>query len=109
MVNAQEYINNNFSKHVTEISAVGKNLEGDLDLSGYPNLARVDIGHNPELISLKLRSSSKIVRMSIYETGITDFSFLVDTPNISSNADEDLCLPHIDRHKRFRLSGWPSS
>src|SRR5437660_8553092 len=102
MVNAQEYINNNFPKHVDKINAIGKNLEGDLDLSGYLNLTHVDIGDNPNLRSLKLCSLSKIVRMSIYETGISDFSFLADMPNVSPNINEDLCLPHIDRLKRFR-------
>jgi len=46
MVNAQQYIENNFTKHVSEISAVGKDLEGYLDLSEYPNLIKVDIGFN---------------------------------------------------------------
>lgn len=88
MVNAQQYIENNFNKQVSEINAIEKNLEGHLDLSAYPNLIRVDIGKNPELQSLKLAPLSNIGWMSIYGTKITDFSFFANTPNL-----QDCCLP----------------
>nr|CAG8598771.1 3064_t:CDS:1 [Entrophospora candida]CAG8639095.1 15706_t:CDS:1 [Entrophospora candida] len=82
MVNAQQYIENNFPKRVSEIIAINKNLEGHLDLSEYPNLTRVDIGINSRLISLKLPLLSEITQVSICDTGITDFSFLINLPNI---------------------------
>src|SRR5687768_17462895 len=88
MVYAQEYIINNFPKHVTEISAIGKDLEGDLDLSEYPNLNKVDIGINRQLRSLRLARSNKITWISIYDTGINKFSFLDNMPNF-----RNICLP----------------
>ncbi|GES95667.1 hypothetical protein GLOIN_2v1474482 [Rhizophagus clarus] len=88
MVNAQEYINQNFPKYVQEIVAINKNLEGDLDLSDYPNLTHVDVGLNSQLRSLKLDSSNRINYMSIYNTGINNFSFLSELPNVQS-----ICLP----------------
>ena len=75
MVNAQEYIENHFPKHVREIDAVERNLEGDLDLSEYPNLYKVDIGSNSQLRSLRLACSNQITFMSIYGTSINDISF----------------------------------
>src|SRR5437762_1216049 len=81
MVNAQKYIENNFPKHVNEIITIEKNL-GDLDLSEYPNLYKVDIGSNSQLRSLRLACSNQITFMSIYGTSINDISFLADMPNI---------------------------
>ncbi|CAG8563385.1 22687_t:CDS:2, partial [Racocetra persica] len=49
MVNAQEYVENNFDKNVSQIGVISKNLEGDLDLSKYPNLTLVAVGNNPLL------------------------------------------------------------
>ncbi|GBC07825.1 hypothetical protein RclHR1_07710009 [Rhizophagus clarus] len=88
MVNAQEYIKQNFPKHAQEIVAVSKNLEGDLDLSDYPNLTKVDIGINSQLRSLKLASSNRITWMSLYNTNINNFSFVAELPNIQT-----ICLP----------------
>ncbi|CAG8679903.1 14512_t:CDS:1 [Racocetra fulgida] len=82
MVNAQEYVEKNFDKNASQIIAIDKNLEGDLDLSKYPNLTLVDIGHNPLLQSLKLAPLTKISDMSTYGTGITNFSFYGSTPDI---------------------------
>ncbi|GBC07827.1 hypothetical protein RclHR1_07710011 [Rhizophagus clarus] len=93
MVNAQEYINQNFPKHVQEIVAINKNLEGDLDLSDYPNLTNVDIGNNSQLRSLKLASSTRITWMSLYNTGINNLSFLAELPNIQT-----ISLPRIGEH-----------
>lgn len=56
MVNAQQYIENNFPKHVDKIIATNRNLEGPLDLSEWPNLTEVRLGINPNLTSLNFRS-----------------------------------------------------
>ncbi|CAG8592880.1 15878_t:CDS:1 [Funneliformis caledonium] len=88
MVNAQEYIERNFPKNVKEISAISSQLEGHLDLSEYPNLTIVDLGCNSRLTSLQLSNSSGIKYISIFDTGIYNFSFLAYTPNIHS-----ICLP----------------
>jgi hypothetical protein len=60
MVNAQQYIENNFPKYVNEINAVDKGLEGHLDLTEYPNLNIVNIGINSRLTSLKLVPANRI-------------------------------------------------
>ncbi|CAG8626757.1 4461_t:CDS:1 [Funneliformis mosseae] len=88
MVNAQEYIEGNFPKNVKIISAISSQLEGHLDLSEYSNLTSVDIGCNFRLTSLQLAQSTGITFISIYETGIDNFSFLAYTPNIHA-----ICLP----------------
>ncbi|CAG8578764.1 17892_t:CDS:1 [Funneliformis caledonium] len=88
MVNAQEYIESNFPKNVKIISAISCQLEGHLDLSEYPNLTSVDIGCNSRLTSLQLAQSTGITFISIFETGIDNFSFLAYTPNIHA-----ICLP----------------
>ncbi|CAG8585008.1 15342_t:CDS:1 [Funneliformis caledonium] len=82
MVNAQEYIEQIFPKHFNEIRAVEKHLEGHLDLSDYPNLTIVDIGHNSQLTSLKLAHSNRITWMSLLGTNIDNFSCLAGTPNL---------------------------
>ncbi|CAI2189514.1 3656_t:CDS:2 [Funneliformis geosporum] len=84
MVNAQEYIENNFPKDVIEVNAANKDLEGHLDLSKYPNLTKVNIGINNQLTGLKLAHSNQIVWMSIYGTRIDDFSFLACMLNIQT-------------------------
>src|SRR5947207_1566675 len=88
MVKAQEYIEKNFPKHVNEIITIEKNLEGNLDLSEYPNLHKVDIGGNPQLRYLRLARSNQITFMSVGGTSINDFSFLADMPNVQT-----FCLP----------------
>lgn len=60
MVNAQKYIESNFSKDFREIIAIGKNLEGSLDLSKYTNLTKLDIGGNLQLTGLELAPSNVI-------------------------------------------------
>ncbi|CAG8699876.1 1676_t:CDS:2, partial [Funneliformis mosseae] len=82
------YIERNFPKNVKEISAISSQLEGHLNLSEYPNLTIVDLGCNSRLTSLQLSHSSGITHISIFDTGIYNFSFLAYTPNIHS-----ICLP----------------
>jgi hypothetical protein len=56
MVNAQEYINQTY--HLQERSSTenldlsNKNLEGEVDLSDFTNLRKVNISHNPSLKSI---------------------------------------------------------
>ncbi len=83
MVNAQQYIENNFPKHVSEIIAREKGLEGHLDLSAYPNLKFITFYNNSKLTSLKLGYSPHLVDLSVARTNITDFSFFLNTPNIN--------------------------
>ncbi|CAJ0835632.1 13654_t:CDS:1, partial [Entrophospora sp. SA101] len=90
MVNAQQEIERRFPKNVNGIYLVNVNLEGDLDLSEYTNLSEtVDIGSNmPRLRSIKIPPFSQITWMSIFGTGINDFSFLVNLPYIKG-----FCFP----------------
>src|SRR5436305_1403181 len=83
MVNTQQYIENNFPKHVSEIIARNKNLEGDLDLTEYTNLRFVTFMNSSRLTSLKLPYSPQLdQQLSIAGTGITDFSSLLNLPNV---------------------------
>ncbi|CAG8476024.1 2556_t:CDS:1 [Cetraspora pellucida] len=105
MVNAQEYVEKNFDKSVSTISAINKNLEGDIDLSEYPNLTVVDFGHNSVLTSLKLAPLTKITYISTFDTGIIDFSFYSSTPdlrhcclnNIGNTDQNNLLLAQVIR------------
>ncbi|CAI2164939.1 18852_t:CDS:2 [Funneliformis geosporum] len=56
----------------------------DLDLSEYPNLTKIDLGHNSRLTSLKLAHSNRITCISLFDTGIDNFSFMADTPYIQT-------------------------
>ncbi|CAG8677132.1 3516_t:CDS:1 [Dentiscutata erythropus] len=84
MVNAQQYIESSFPKHIYRIFAIGKNLEGHLDLSEYPNLVEVRLGNNPLLTSLSLGPSPRpyLTAIGFRGSGITNFSFLANLPNI---------------------------
>ena len=50
MVNAQEWLNKNYPpairKEITELNSSYKKLEGNLDLTGFTNLERLDCSHN---------------------------------------------------------------
>ena len=59
MVNAQEYIEKNFDKETTKIHVPEKNLEGKLDLSGYPHLEHLFIDSNP-ITELDLTNNKKL-------------------------------------------------
>ncbi|CAI2168658.1 18851_t:CDS:2 [Funneliformis geosporum] len=88
MVKAQEFIERKFYKHVNEIISLKDDLEGHLDLSEYPNLTKIDFGYNSRLTSLKLTHSNRITWMSLPDTGIDNFNFMAETPNIHT-----ICLP----------------
>ncbi|CAG8771613.1 13482_t:CDS:1 [Dentiscutata erythropus] len=84
MVNTQEYVDKNFDKSVSDIIVIGKDMEGDLDLTDYSNLITVDLGNNPHIRSLKLAPSTRIRYISTYNTGITEFSFYTSTPDLEN-------------------------
>src|SRR4051812_15083177 len=88
MVKAQEFIERKFHKHVNEIISLTDDLEKHLDLSEYPNLTKIDFGYNSRLTSLKLAHSNRITWMSLPDTGIDNFNFMAETPNIQT-----ICLP----------------
>jgi len=55
--NAQEYLENNFpDKKTKKIFIINKNLEGDLNLSSYPNLEIMALSHNKK-VNLKPNNS----------------------------------------------------
>ena len=95
MVNAQEYIEKNFPKDASEINARDKNLEGELDLSEYPNLKFITFLNSDKLTGLKLGYSPHLSTVGITNTGITDFSFLFNAPNVNT-----LHLPKRDSNLR---------
>src|SRR4051794_36241964 len=84
MVNAQEYVEKIFPKHVREINARDKDLEGHLDLSEYPNLGFISFLNSHKLTSIKLGYSPQLSTISVTNTGITDFSFLFNAPNVKT-------------------------
>ncbi|RIA84282.1 hypothetical protein C1645_422525 [Glomus cerebriforme] len=83
MVNAQQYIEQNYHKNFTEIIAREKDLGGHLDLSSYHNLKLINFSKNPKLTNLKLGYSPFLIVLSVVCTGIIDFSFLLNTPKVN--------------------------
>lgn len=63
MINAQEYIDNNFPKqerlNIIDLEINQKNLEGHLDLRDFVNLKKLDCSEN-ELTSIDLSNNEKI-------------------------------------------------
>jgi len=63
MVNAQEYLDQNYSKeerkNICVLKINNKNLEGHLDLSDFINLKELDCSEN-ELTSVDLNNNRKL-------------------------------------------------
>jgi hypothetical protein len=60
MVNAQDYLNKNYSKQIQELDLVNQELEGELIISDWPNLESIKCGNNPELTGIKLDNLPKL-------------------------------------------------
>src|SRR5437660_170340 len=63
-INLRKLLNNDFSKYERgekeELDISDKNLEGELDLSGFPNLRRLDCSYN-QLTRLKLNKNTNLL------------------------------------------------
>jgi hypothetical protein len=54
MVNAQQYLNQNYSKEIKEIDLSDKNLEGSLVINGFSNLKTIKFDNNKDLENIEL-------------------------------------------------------
>jgi len=63
-INAQQYLDEKYPKEkrnkITELDIGGKNLEGELNLSDFTNLEKLDCSSNHYLTSLQLNNNSKL-------------------------------------------------
>src|SRR6185437_4728707 len=83
MVDANKYLKENFPNKETKIiSAVDKNLEGTLDLTGYSNLTSLDIRNNPQLTGLNLSYCPNLTQINISGGNIDHLSFFGQEPTI---------------------------
>ena len=46
MINAQEYLNQNYPKDIKELDISNQNLEGKLTIKDFPNLESIKCGKN---------------------------------------------------------------
>ena len=64
MVNVQEYLNKNYQdKSIKQLDLSNKNLEGELDLSDFPNLEELYCSNN-QLTNLKFADEKKIAKIA---------------------------------------------
>ncbi|CAG8599215.1 13719_t:CDS:1 [Gigaspora rosea] len=81
MVNAQEYIDNNFSKDSRVINVAKKDLVGSLDLREYSNLEVLIIEIN-QITNLSFSEKNKnITIIEAYDNQLTNLNFLISLPN----------------------------
>lgn len=83
MVDAQTYLNTNYPvanrANITSLDLNNKDLEGDLILSGFTNLKRLDISFNPKLANTdytNLESLEEINNSNSFVSPISDKFFL---------------------------------
>ncbi|KAF0496478.1 Serine/threonine protein kinase [Gigaspora margarita] len=81
MVNAQEYIENNFSKHSRVIDVAEKNLVGSLDLSEYSNLEELVILTNQITDLIFSEKNENITKIEAYNNHLINLNFLISLPN----------------------------
>ncbi|CAG8643481.1 34514_t:CDS:2 [Gigaspora margarita] len=81
MVNAQEYIENNFSKHSRIIDVANKNLVGSLDLSEYSNLEELVILTNQITDLIFSEKDENITKIEAYNNHLISLNFLISLPN----------------------------
>jgi len=78
MVNAQEYLDENYPKNqrnqIIKLHISNRDLEGSLELSDFVNLERLDCSYN-KLVNLKITNCPNISYFGIWANKITSFDF----------------------------------
>ena len=84
MVQAQEYIDQNYPKpqrkEITKLNLNQKNLTGTLDLSDFPNLEKLSCGNN-YLTALNLVNCLKLKEIYCSNNQLTSIDFLNQLPH----------------------------
>ncbi|RIB19934.1 hypothetical protein C2G38_1231206 [Gigaspora rosea] len=81
MVNAQKYIENNFSKDDRKTNASNKDLVGSLGLSEYSDLEELIIESNQITNLIFSEKNKNITKIEAYDNQLTDLNFLINLPN----------------------------
>ncbi|RHZ35836.1 hypothetical protein [endosymbiont GvMRE of Glomus versiforme] len=81
MVNAQEYINNNFPKDSKAINVSKRNLTGSLDLREYLQLEELVIEINQISNLIFSENNKNITKIEAYNNQLTSLNFLTSLPN----------------------------
>src|SRR5579862_1642834 len=90
MVNAQQHLNQNYSKEIKELNLANQNLEGSLIIQDFPNLETIKCGGNKDLKSIELLNLPKLNCFHANNWQITDIT-VNSCPNISEfNAANNL-------------------
>jgi len=75
MVNAEEYINENYKdKTIKVLNIKKKNLEGELNLKNFTNLEKLDCSHN--LITSLNLTNCPVVELNCSDNNLTSLDFL---------------------------------
>lgn len=84
MVNAQEYLNQNYPdrEKTTKINLSNQELEGNLIIKDFPNLEEIKCGGNKNITSIELSNLSKLNHFHANNCQLTNLE-INDCPNIS--------------------------
>src|SRR3954471_16823974 len=106
MVNAQEYLNENYPKEerggITRLAISKKGLEGDLDLRDFVNLTKL-FAYNNELTNIDLSKNVNLIELYLDNNQLTslDLSKNVKLTELYLSINQ---LTNIDLSKNKKLT-----